>query len=97
MRLQFHAAGPAALTLVGLVSAMGAHASASEVDPASAVRGSLGVSLDDLSTSAGTTVFLLNVGFALVFTAICIGVRRADTRKRKQIPIRAGSRSPVTR
>jgi hypothetical protein len=74
-----------------LVSALSAHASASEVDPASAVRGSLGVSLDDLSTSAGTTVFLLNVGFALVFAAICIAVRRADS-KTKRVPFRASSK-----
>jgi len=97
MRVHFHAAVPAALTLVGLVFAPGAHASASEIDPASAVRGSLGVSLDDLSASAGTTVFLLNVGFALVFAALCIAVRRADARKRKHIPLRAGSSSPLTR
>jgi hypothetical protein len=97
MRLNFHTAVPAVLTLVALVSPLSAHASPSEVDPASAIRGSLGVSLDDLSTSAGTTVFLLNVGFTLVFVAICIAVRRADSRKRKQIPIRTGSSSPVTR
>jgi len=62
MRLHFHTAVPAAVTLVGLISALSAPASASEVDPASAVRGSLGVSLDDLvlSSGAGATVFNLH-------------------------------------
>jgi hypothetical protein len=92
MRLHFHTAVPAALTLLGLVSALSAHGSASEADPASAVRGSLGVSLEDLSTSAGATVFLLNVGFALVFAAICIAVLRADSRKAKRVSFRAGSK-----
>jgi hypothetical protein len=91
MRLHFHAAVPAALTLVGLVSALSAPASASEVDPASAISGSLGVSLDDLSTGAGATVFLLNAGCLLVFAAICIAVRRADSRA-KRLPFRAGSK-----
>jgi hypothetical protein len=61
MRLHFHTAVPALVTLVGSVSALFAPASASEADPASEVRGSLGVSLDDLAfgTGAGTTVFLL--------------------------------------
>jgi hypothetical protein len=43
-----------------------------EADPASAVRGSLGVSLEDLSlgNSLGKLVFLLNGGFALLFGAL---------------------------
>jgi hypothetical protein len=77
--------------LVGSVSALSAPASASEVDPASAIRGSLGVSLDDLGIGAGATVFLLNLGCALVFAAICIAVRRADPGA-KRIPFRAASR-----
>jgi uncharacterized membrane protein len=94
MRLDFHTAVPAAVALVGLVSALSAPASASEVDPASAVRGSLGVSLDDLvfSTGAGTTVFLLNVGFALAFAAICIAVRRADPHRAERMPFRVSSK-----
>jgi hypothetical protein len=42
-----------------------------EADPASAVRGSLGVSLENLSLSnhLGELVFLLNGGFALLFGA----------------------------
>ena len=99
MRLHISSAAPAALTLVGLLSALSAHASASEVDPASAVRGSLGVSLDDLtlSSGAGTTVFLLNAGFFLLFAAVCIAVLRADARKGKHIPFKSGSRLPLTR
>ena len=94
MRLHFHTAVPAAVTLLGLVSALSAPASASESDPASDVRGSLGVSIGDLAFShgAGTTVFLLNAGFALVFAAICTAVRRADSRKGRHIPFRAASK-----
>jgi uncharacterized membrane protein len=93
MRLHFHTAVPAAISLVGLVSALSAPASASEADPASAVRGSLGVSLDDLmlSNGAGATVFLLNAGFVLLFAAISIAVRRADSRKHRQVPLRGRS------
>jgi hypothetical protein len=99
MHLHIHAAAPAALSLIGLASALSAHASASEVDPASAVRGSLGVPLDDLtlSSGAGVTVFLLNAGFFLLFAAICVAVRRAHLHKGKHIPFEAGSRSPLAR
>ena len=94
MRLHFHTAVPAAITLVGLVSALSAPASASEADPASAIRGSLGVSLDDLafSSGAGATVFLMNAGFALLFAAVCIAVRRANSRTAKRLVFRAGSK-----
>ena len=95
MRLHFHTAVPAAVSLVGWVSALGAPASASEPDPASAVRGSLGVSLDDLSFghAAGATVFLLNAGFVLLFAAVCIAVRRRDSKpKGTGLPFRAGSK-----
>jgi hypothetical protein len=94
MRLHFHTAVPAAITLVGLVSALSAPASASEADPASAIRGSLGVSLDDLafSSGAGATVFLMNAGFALLFAAVCIAVGRADSRKDGHIGFRASSK-----
>ena len=50
-----------------------------EADPASAVRGSLGVSLEDLSLSnkLGKLVFLLNGGFALLFGAFaCFAAAR---------------------
>jgi hypothetical protein len=60
MRLDFHTVVPSAITLIGLVSALSAPASAAEADPASAVRGSLGVSLDELvANGAGAAVFLL--------------------------------------
>ena len=44
---------------------------ASAIDPTSALRGSLGVSLDDLSLSGnfGRVSLLLNGGFALLFAA----------------------------
>jgi hypothetical protein len=94
MRLHFHTAVPAVVTLVGLVCALSAPASASETDPASAIRGSLGVSLDDLAFTgpAGATVFLMNAGFALLFAAVCIAVRSADSRKGRHLTFRAGSK-----
>jgi len=95
MRLHFHRAVPAVLTLVGSVSALNASASATEADPASVVRGSLGVSLDDLvfDRGAGATVFLLNAGFVLFFAAVCIALRRKDSKpKGKHIPFRVSSK-----
>jgi hypothetical protein len=50
-----------------------------EADPASAVRGSLGVSLENLSLgdNRGTLVFLLNGGFALLSGAFaCFAVAK---------------------
>jgi hypothetical protein len=91
MRLQFHTVVPAAFTLVGLVSALSAPASAGEIDQASAMVGPLGVSMDDLvfSYDAGPTVFLLNAGCALLFAAACIALTRADSRKSsRRIPLR---------
>jgi hypothetical protein len=78
MRPSFHTVVPSAVTLIGLVSALCAPASASEIDPASAVRGSLGVSLEELvfGKGAGASVFLLNAGFALLFAAVAIGAQR---------------------
>ena len=95
MRLHFHTAVPALVTLVGSVSALFAPASASEADPASEVRGSLGVSLDDLAfgTGAGTTVFLLNAGFVLLFAALCIvAVRLEDSRRDRHMSFRAATK-----
>jgi hypothetical protein len=57
----------------------GLEAPAVEADPASAVRGSLGVSLEDLSlgNNLGKLVFLLNGGFALLFGAFaCFAAAR---------------------
>lgn len=90
MRLHFHMVVPAAVTLVGLVSALSAPASASEIDPASAVRGSLGVSLDELvlGNGAGTAVFFLNAAFALIFAAVAIGARRRKPRGTGHIPFK---------
>jgi hypothetical protein len=61
-----------------------AHA-AVEADPASAVRGSLGVSLDNLSLSNnfGELAFLLNGGFALLSGAAALFA--AARRHRKPI------------
>ena len=82
MRHFFHTVAPSALTLIGLVSTLCAPASAGETDLASAVRGSLGVSLDELvfGNGAGAAVFLLNAGFALVFAAVAIRARRRKLR-----------------
>jgi uncharacterized membrane protein len=93
MRLHFHTAVPAAVTLVGLVSALSAPASASESDPASAVRGSLGISLEDLmfGSGAGSTVFLLNAAFLALFAAFAIGVRRANSRRLKHLRLRTAN------
>jgi hypothetical protein len=99
MRLRIHKLAPAALTLVGLVAALSAQASASEGDPASAVRGSLGASIDDLALSGGTGagVFFWNAGFFLLFAAICLAVRRARTQKGGHIPFKAGRSSSLAR
>ena len=93
MRLQFHTAVPAVVTLVGWVSALSAPASASEADPASAVRGSLGVSIEDLALShgAGAAVFLLNAGFALLYAALAIALVRRENSKARHVPFPATS------
>lgn len=59
-----------------------AHA-AIEADPASAVRGALGVSIDNLSINHnfGELAFLLNGGFALVFAAVALFVVARRDRK----------------
>ena len=93
MRLHFHTVGSTAMALVGLVSGLSAPASASEVDPASVAGGTLGVSLDDLdfSNGAGTTVFLLNVGFALAFALYVFVATRPKRRSVQHVPMRASS------
>jgi hypothetical protein len=58
---------------------------AAEIDPSSAVRGSLGVPLDDLSLGNhfGTLSFVLNGGFALLccaFAWIVVATRRQNRR-----------------
>ena len=54
-----------------------------EADPASAVRGSLGVSLDNLrlSDNFGELAFLLNGGCALLFGAVALSVVASRHRK----------------
>ena len=94
MRLRFHTVVPAAFTFVGLVSALSAPASASEIDRAAALVGSLGVPVDDLvfSSEAGPTVFLLNAVCALTFAAVCIALTWADSRNgSRRILLRARS------
>jgi hypothetical protein len=93
MRHSFHTVVPSAVTLIGLVSALCAPASASELDPASAVRGSLGVSLHDLvsGNGAGPAVFLLNACFALLFAAVAIGAQRRKPRDTGHIPYKPTS------
>jgi hypothetical protein len=93
MRHPFHTVVPSAVALVGLISVLCAPASAGEVDPASAVRGSLGVSVDELvlGGGAGAAVFLLNAGFALMFAAVAIGARRRNPRRGRHIPYKPTS------
>jgi hypothetical protein len=93
MRLRFHTVVPAAF-FVGLVSALIAPASASEIDRASAMVGSLGVPVEDLvfSSEAGPTVFLLNAVCALTFAAVCIVLTWANSRNSaRHIPLRRRS------
>ena len=92
MSLHFHTVVPTALALVGSSFALSASTSASEVDRASDIQGSLGVSFGDLSTGPGATVFLLNLGCALVFAAIGMALRRADSRRAEHPTFRAGSK-----
>jgi len=64
--------------------ALGVAHAAVEADPASAVRGSLGVSLESLSLSSnglGKLVFLLNGGFALL-SGVVAGI--AVTRRQRE-------------
>jgi hypothetical protein len=68
----------------------GAEVPTVETDPASAVRGSLGVSLEDLSLSEslGKLVFLLNGGFALLFGAFaCFAAARHHEPTRDHDPL----------
>jgi hypothetical protein len=95
MRPHFHTAVPAAFAFVGSICALSAHASATEVDPVSALRGSLGVSIDDLALShgAGASVFLLNAAFVLLYAALAIALVRRSNSKGAHIPSRATSTS----
>jgi hypothetical protein len=90
MRLHFHTVVPPAVTLVGLACSLSAPASAGEIDPASDIRGSLGISLSDLAfgNGAGAAVFLLNAAFLVAFAVLAIRARRGNSRRLKQSAIR---------
>ncbi len=69
----------------------------SEPDPSSAIRGSLGASLDDLSIASpvGLLSLLLNGGFALlfaVFAGVALAGRRRDRRHRPESRARLAAR-----
>jgi hypothetical protein len=84
-QLSVAAASAVAVTVVGLFFVdPQALAVATALDPATAVRGSLGVSLEDLdinSTIGGLTLYL-NGALALVFGVFAAIVVRTNTRKR---------------
>jgi hypothetical protein len=72
-----------------LLVATTASAFAGEIDPSSAVRGSLGASLNDLSLGNhfGVLSFLLNGGFALLccaFVWFAVARRRHNQRRLKE-------------
>jgi|ERR1700722_13001533 len=72
-----------ALTSVGLLFvAQNASAAEPAIDPASIVRGALGVSLDDLMLSniVGSLSLYLNAGFSLLFFAAAVILTRAHAR-----------------
>ena len=82
--------------IASLTAALGsvvivASAVASEIDPASSVRGALGSSLDDLSfgTELGPLLIVLNGGCALVFAAFAgfALARRRRTKIRERRPL----------
>jgi hypothetical protein len=82
MRLHLQSIVPSAAALIGLALAQSSQAAA-QIDAASAVRGSLGISAEDLmlSSGSGAAVFLLNAGCALLFAAFALMVTRMDTRR----------------
>jgi hypothetical protein len=83
MRLHMHSIAASAAVLIGMALT---HASATQIDAdyadytASAVRGSLGVPLEDLtlSSGAGASLFFLNAGFALSFGVIAFMMTRRE-------------------
>jgi hypothetical protein len=80
-QLSVAAASAFALTAVGLL--LHVPAAATAVDPATAVRGSLGVSLQELGINSvvGQLSFYLNGGLALLFGAFAVMVARANARQ----------------
>jgi|SRR5277367_4655547 len=75
------AAALAAIRLSSVASA--AETSAAGIDPASAIRGSLGTSITDLGldTSSGALAFLLNAGCVLLFAAMAVLITRGKQRR----------------
>jgi hypothetical protein len=90
MRRQINAIVPAAVAILAAL-ALTATASAADIDPASAVRGSLGVSIEDLSLDArvGAAVFFLNAGCLLLFAAIALAFTRVKPQMSLRIPFRS--------
>ncbi|HEX3948756.1 MAG TPA: hypothetical protein VHW95_02775 [Steroidobacteraceae bacterium] len=90
---RFHTVASAAFTFVGLVSALSAPASATELDSAFAAGGSLDVSLEDLALSSGpgATVFFLNAGCAFLFAVYAFLATRPKGRDATRIPFHATS------
>jgi hypothetical protein len=82
MRLHLQSIVASATALIGLAVAHSSQAAA-QIDAASAVRGSLGMSAEDLvlGSSGGASVFLLNAGCALLFGAFALMARRAGKRR----------------
>jgi hypothetical protein len=88
MRLHLQSIVLSAAALIGLAMAQSSQA-ADQLDATSAVRGSLGLSIEDLtlSSSSGAAVFLMNAGCAVLFAAFALIVTRTGTR-------RGGARMP---
>jgi len=79
------------LAIVPSLLAVNASAFAAQVDTASAIRGSLGASLEELSlnTHLGSLVFFLNGGFAIlcgIFACFAIARRRRQRRQPMKSP-----------
>ena len=82
-------AGATALGIaVWFVVNLHAPAAAAAVDPSTAVRGSLGVPLEDLAihSTVGNLTLYLNGALALLFACIAGIVVRVGTRKRNGMP-----------
>jgi hypothetical protein len=75
--------------VIGLV--LGASASAADIDPTYAVRGSLGGSLKDFlpSSNYGAVVFFLNAGCVLLFGALAIIAQRKSARATERLSAQA--------
>ena len=74
-----------------ILAALSSFASAGDVDPASAIRGSLGASITDLSfdSSGGVLLFVLNAACVLFFAGIALMVTRSKARRAPRIPLRS--------